>query len=147
MLKMIMVSLFGVALGFLEAIHKIYLHRVISSGVAEGSSSYLASLQGSGLLTYEQAREVGLVALILIFCLLAGGTKKEKFAYLLWTTSVYAVFRYIYLYLLVRWPDSAASQDLLLLLPHLSWTAPVFVTLLIVAGMIISSLFILRPGK
>jgi len=76
-------------------------------------------------LPYERAREAATMVMLLALGYLAGRTWWQRFAYWLFAFGVWDVFYYIWLYVMLRWPSSLGTRDLLFLIPD-EWWAPVW---------------------
>ena len=76
-------------------------------------------------LPYEQAREAATMVMLLAVGFLAGRTWWQRFAFWLLAFGVWDIFYYVWLWVLLRWPSSPGTRDLLFLLPN-EWWAPVW---------------------
>jgi hypothetical protein len=72
---------------------------------------------------------------------LAGRTKMEKFGFFIYSFAIWDIFYYIFLKLLIQWPKSWFTWDVLFLLPT-TWVGPVIAPVLLSAAMIGLSLAI-----
>lgn len=147
-LKMGLVTIFGIALGYLEAIVVVYLRRILPPlpwevmSVAEFSNL----LRSHGVLFLEQTREASAIVILLAIALLIGKKRSEKWAIFLWAFAIWDIFYYIWLKVLIGWPPSLATVDCLFLIPG-PWLAPVFVPLLVSLVMMGVAIFLLRKAK
>ncbi len=147
-LKMGLVTLLGIALGYWEAIVVVYLHRILPplpwevTSVAEFSNF----LRSYGVLFLEQTREVSTIVVLLAVALLIGRKRLEKLAIFLWVFAIWDIFYYIWLKVLIGWPPSLATIDCLFLIPG-PWFAPVFVPLLVSLVMIGVAIFLLHEAR
>jgi hypothetical protein len=69
--------------------------------------------------------------------LLAGTDWRERAAAFLWTFAFWDLFYYAALYLLLRWPPTLTTLDVLFLIP-VPWVAPVWVPIGISAATIVA---------
>ena len=67
---------------------------------------------------------------------IAGKTPLEKFCYFLYSFGLWDIFYYIWLKLIVNWPPSLLTWDLLFLVP-VPWVAPVLAPLIVASTMTI----------
>ena len=64
------------------------------------------------------------ILMLVILALLVGGKWLEKMVVFLWTFAFWDLFYYLSLYLLIKWPPSLTTIDVLFLIPR-PWIAPV----------------------
>jgi len=80
-----------------------------------------------------------------IIAYLVGDTWLEKGVFFLWTFAFWDLFYYIYLYILIKWPPTFKTIDVLFLIP-VPWIAPVWfpigISSITIIGIII--LFLLK---
>jgi len=122
--RLIAVALFGVALALIEAMVVYYLRKLF------GLQFHLTVTAGRfhfphAYLRHEQVREAATIVVLLAVAFLAGRTWWQRLAYYLVGFGVWDVFYYAWLYVLLRWPSSPGSRDLLFLIPS-EWWAPVW---------------------
>ena len=89
----------------------------------------------------EMTREAAAIIMLLIIAWIAGTTWTEKGVYFLWTFAFWDLFYYVSLYILIKWPPSFKTIDVLFLIP-VPWIAPVWfptgvsgLTILAIAGL------------
>lgn len=161
--KIVLVALFGIFFGLLESIVVIYLRDLFGSGntlvspkiikddiiFSLGFISFLkpsASLLIAGslrLLSLELWRELSTIVMLLSLSLIAGKSIKEKLAYFLLVFGIWDIFYYVFLKLLVDWPQSLLDPDVFFLIP-IAWMGSVITPLIISFIMVISAILILR---
>ena len=147
-LKMGLVTILGIALGYWEAIVVVYLRRILPPLPWEvmGIAEFNNLLRSHGVLFLEQTREVSTIVILLAIALLIGRKRLEKLAIFLWVFAIWDIFYYIWLRVLIGWPPSLATVDCLFLIPG-PWFAPVFVPLLVSLAMMGVAIFLLREAK
>ncbi len=118
--KLLIVGIFAAAMGFLETVVVIYLRKLY---YPQGFLFPLALIEPSTLLL-EWFRELSTIVMLLCIGLIAGKTKHEKCAYFLYSFAVWDIFYYIWLKLILNWPPSLLTWDLLFLIPW-PWVSPV----------------------
>jgi hypothetical protein len=128
---------FSIAMGFLEAAVVVYIRELY---YPEGFSFPLKMMSMQVAIT-EIFRELATLVMLVTAGMLAGRTKTEKFGYFIFTFAVWDIFYYIFLKLLINWPESLLTWDILFLLPT-AWVGPVIAPVLLAILMIILSLAI-----
>ncbi len=137
------VVIFSIAMGFLETAVVIYLRRIYYH---QGFCFPLAPLDPS-LVSIEAGREVATLIMLICISVIAGKKSISRFAYFLLSFAVWDIFYYIFLKLLIGWPSSLMTRDVLFLVP-VTWIGPVLAPVLISLTMIGLALFIIiAEGK
>jgi hypothetical protein len=132
-------TLFAIAMGFLESAVVIYLRAIYYPA---GFTFPIQPLAGSHALT-EVLRETATILMLLSVGYLAGRNIRERFAWFLFVFAVWDIFYYVFLKLLIHWPESLITWDILFLIPVM-WTGPVMAPVAISATMILMALIILH---
>lgn len=127
----IWVTLFSIAMGMLESAVVVYLRELY---YPEGFAFPLKMMSTTLALT-EVLREVATLIMLIAIGVLVGRTKTEKFAYFIYSFAVWDIFYYIFLKLLLNWPESFLTWDILFLLPT-TWVGPVIAPVLLSFAMI-----------
>jgi hypothetical protein len=70
-------------------------------------------------------REAATIIMLLIIAYLTGLSWIEKGIFFLWTFAFWDLFYYISLYILIKWPPTFKTIDVLFLIPK-PWIAPVW---------------------
>jgi len=134
----IWVTIFAIAMGFFESAIVIYLRQIV---YPDGFSFPLQPIPES-LATTEILREAFSLLMLLSVGILTGESTITRFAYFIFSFAVWDIFYYIFLKLLINWPESLFTMDILFLLP-VTWTGPVITPLILSALMIILALLVL----
>jgi hypothetical protein len=132
-------TVFSIAMGFLECAVVVYLREIYYPA---GFAFPVHPLTGSLALT-EVLREAATILMLLSVGFLAGRNLRERFAWFLYAFAVWDIFYYVFLKLLIHWPESIMTWDILFLIPVM-WTGPVITPLVISATMILMSLIIIH---
>lgn len=132
------VSVFAVAMGFMESAVVIYLRE----SYYPGGFSFPLRPMPLTIARVEILREVVTVIMLVSVGCLAGNTKCQRFAYFTLAFAIWDVFYYVFLYLLIDWPESLFTQDILFLIPG-PWVGPVWAPCLLSLLMITGSLFVI----
>ncbi len=131
-------TLFSIAMAFLESAVVVYL-RIIY--YPEGFDFPLASIDASVAVT-EILRELATMIMLLTVSIIAGKNFRQRFSYFIFCFGVWDIFYYVFLYLLLGWPESLLTWDILFLIP-VTWTSPVIAPVIVSLTMIGMALTIL----
>lgn len=132
------VIIFGIAMAFLESAVVVYIRELI---YPEGFAFPLATMKSEIAVT-EILREAATIIMLISAGVLAGRSFTERFAWFILAFAIWDIFYYIFLWLLIGWPENLFIWDVLFLIP-VTWTAPVIAPLIISSMMIMLSLIIL----
>jgi len=84
-------------------------------------------------------REAATIIMLVVIAYLSGNSWVEKGIFFLWTFAFWDLFYYLSLYILIKWPPTLKTIDVLFLIPK-PWIAPVWfpigvssVTIIIIA--------------
>lgn len=94
------------------------------------------------ILIIEIFRETATIIMLFTFAWLVGKKWHEKLAVFFFSFGLWDIFYYVFLYVLLKWPTSLSTIDVLFLIP-LPWIAPVWVPILVSTLMISISVFIM----
>ncbi|MCK5822648.1 MAG: hypothetical protein KAG95_01500 [Bacteroidales bacterium] len=132
------IIVFAVSMGFFESAIVIYLRQIIYPG------GFVFPLQpiDKELATIEIIREAFSMLMLLSVSILTGKSAITRFAYFLFSFAVWDIFYYIFLKMLINWPESLMTMDILFLLP-VTWIGPVIAPLILSFIMILLALLIL----
>lgn len=140
--RLAVVAVWAVAFALVEAMVVYYLRKLFgleyAAAFAEGEFHF-----PDDYLLYEQAREAATMVMLVAVGLLAGRTVWQALAYWLFAFGMWDVFYYVWLYVLLRWPPSLATRDLLFLIPD-EWWAPVWLPTSVSLAFMVSAVLILR---
>lgn len=139
--KLIIITVFAIAMGLFESAVVIYLREIM---YPDGFKFPLAPVKPHLLLT-EILREVSTLTMLICIGLLAAKTFSQRFAWFVYSFAIWDIFYYVFLWLLLGWPESLMTWDVLFLIPA-TWTGPVITPLLITLLMILLSAAILVNG-
>jgi hypothetical protein len=134
---------FGLALGFFEAAIVVYLRALY---YPEGFRFPLVVITGR-IASVEIAREAASIAVLGAAARLAATRFLERFAAFLLLFGVWDLSYYADLKLLLGWPESLSTWDVLFLIPVI-WTGPVWAPCLISATLVgVGSYLFLTPDR
>jgi len=140
--NLLIAGIFAVSMGFLEAIVVVYLREIY---YPEGFQFPLHTFD-QHILIVELIRELSTLIMLVAIGLLAGRTILQKFAYFLYTFAIWDIFYYVALKLLLNWPPSLLTWDLLFLIP-VTWVGPVISPIICSLTMILLAMVILFVKK
>ena len=143
---LITVSIFSLAMGFMESAVVVYIRGIYYPG---GFDFPLVQPEGVIAVT-EILREAATMVMLIAVGLMAGRNASERFAWFLYSFAVWDIFYYVFLKLLIGWPESLMTWDILYLIP-VAWVGPVLAPVLVSITMMAFALLILllsyRYGK
>jgi uncharacterized membrane protein len=117
---MIWLTAFSIAMGFLETAVVVYLRKIY---YPHGFQFPLVPIDPD-LAVVEFWREAATIIMLLGIGIIAGKNTTQKFAIFLYCFAVWDLFYYVFLKLLLGWPDSLFTWDILFLIP-VPWVGPV----------------------
>jgi len=147
--RLMVIALFAGSFGFVEASVVVYLRA--ATGLLPGYTQSLAEIRRSqeiyrpsislsqipqSLVTIEVCRETATMVMLTMVALLAGSSRRERWAAFLWAFALWDLSYYAGLWASIRWPTSLLDLDVLFLIP-VPWIAqvwfPLFVSLMTIA--------------
>lgn len=139
----IWVILFSMAMGYLESAVVVYLREIY---YPTGFTFPIKSIQPRDLLV-ELFREAATLIMLVGIGMVSGRTRLQRFAFFLIAFGVWDIFYYVFLKIILGWPPSFFTWDILFLLPVV-WVGPVLAPCLLSLSMIVLAGLILRmEGK
>jgi hypothetical protein len=136
------VTVFTIAMGFLESAVVVYLREIL---YPDGFDFPLTTMPLNLALT-ELLREAATLVMLVSIGILAGRSFSTGFAWFLYSFAIWDIFYYVFLWLLLDWPQSLMTWDVLFLIPT-TWTGPVLAPVLLSLTMILLALFILLKAE
>jgi hypothetical protein len=140
--KTLWIVFFALAMGYLETSVVVYLRALY---YPDGFAFPLKSMDHQLAFT-ELCRELATLIMILAVSVLAARQWLHRFAWFLMVFAVWDIAYYLFLKLILGWPASLLTTDILFLLPSM-WTGPVLAPLINSLTMILLSIAILRKGE
>jgi len=125
-------TLFSIAMGYLETAVVVYLRKLY---YPNGFDFPLLPVTND-IAVAEFWREFATIIMLIGVGILAGKNKLQRFVFFLYSFAIWDLFYYVFLKLLLNWPASLFTWDILFLIP-VPWVGPV------IAPCIISLLMIL----
>jgi len=131
------ITLFGVSMGFFESAIVVYLRELYYPG---GFAFPLEHIEPHTGVT-ELIREFFSLIMIVSVAAMTSRSFMQRFANFLYIFAVWDIFYYIFLKLLLGWPDSLMTWDVLFLIP-VTWSGPVIAPIIISVIMMLYALTI-----
>jgi hypothetical protein len=131
-------AVFAVAMGFLEGIVVIYLREIYYPD----GFKFPLSLLSPELVSIEWIREISTLIMLVAAGIITGRNNRQRLFYALFAFGVWDIFYYVALKLLIGWPASLLTWDLLFLIP-LSWLGPVLAPVINSLTMIVMAIMII----
>jgi hypothetical protein len=122
--KLSLLALFGIAMAHLEGVVVVYLRKALGIIDSESNKESIEKFPERYLMI-EKTREVATIIMLVVIAWLAGGSLVEKGILFLWTFAFWDLFYYLSLYILIKWPPTLTTIDVLFLIPK-PWIAPVW---------------------
>ncbi len=119
----------GISFGLIEALNSAYIKMIIPgeeliANITNARALY-AYLHGKFILWPEQTREISILILITIFACVVGKDRKNKAIFFLLILGLWKLFRYIFLFIMIRIPTSLTEKDIVFYCPS-PWVAPAY---------------------
>lgn len=136
--NLVWITAFAIAMGFLETSVVIYLRALL---YPQGFVFPLVTMP-EPLMVTEILREAATIIMLIAIGVLTGKSFAGKFAWFIYTFAIWDIFYYVFLKLLLNWPESFMTWDILFLIP-LSWVGPVLTPIIVSVTMIFFALIII----
>ena len=139
-------AIFGIAMAHLEGVVVVYLRKALGMLDSESNKESIEKFP-KRYLKIEMTREAATIIMLFVIAYLTGTSWIEKGVFFLWTFAFWDLFYYVSLFILIKWPPSLKTIDVLFLIPK-PWIAPVWfpigvsgLTILIIASLAIFGVF------
>jgi hypothetical protein len=123
-IKLLLLAIFGIAMAHLEGVVVVYLRKALGMLDSESNKESLEKFPVY-YLKIEMTREAATIIMLVVIAYLTGETWVERGVFFLWTFAFWDLFYYLSLYILIKWPPSLKTTDVLFLIPK-PWIAPVW---------------------
>jgi hypothetical protein len=123
-IKLLFLAIFGIAMAHLEGVVVVYLRKALGMLDSESNKESLENFPRR-YLKIEMTREAATIIMLVVIAYLTGETWVERGVFFLWTFAFWDLFYYLSLYILIKWPPSLKTIDVLFLIPK-PWIAPVW---------------------
>jgi hypothetical protein len=119
-----------------EGVVVVYLRKAIRMPDTDGNKEAVENVPPK-YLKIEISREAATIVMLVMIALVAGTTWTEWIIFFLWTFAFWDLFYYLSLYILIKWPPSLRTTDVLFLIP-VPWIAPVWFPVAVSSGTIVT---------
>ncbi len=136
---LIWIALFSVSMGYLESAVVVYLRAIY---YPEGFAFPLRTLD-PGIATTEVIREAATLVMLISIAVMTFRRTISRFAAFIFAFAIWDISYYLFLWLLIGWPSSLLTWDILFLIP-VTWVGPVLAPLINSAIMIILAILLIR---
>ena len=145
--RLLTIAAFAIAMGHLEAVVVVYIREILGIVPTPEDLTRTVVEQVPGwVLAVEQTREAATIVMLLCLALLAGRNTWERLGAFLFAFGIWDITYYVALKLMIGWPKSLATMDLLFLIPE-QWYAPVWLPLLASCGLIACGLLCFQAAR
>jgi hypothetical protein len=138
-ITLLYVSLFAIAMGYLEGAVVVYIRALY---YPEGFA-FPMKIISSQIMVTELWREAATMVMLAGVGIIAGKTALQRFAYFIYAFAAWDIFYYISLWVLIGWPQSLLTWDVLFFIPT-TWVGPVIAPVINSLTMILLALVIIR---
>ena len=128
----LLLGIFSIAMGLMEAIAVVYLREIY---YPQGFNFPLNPLS-LRTLSLELLREITTIIMLAMVALITGRNYLQRFSFFLYIFSIWDIFYYLGLKLLLGWPSSLLEWDILFLIP-ITWVGPVLAPIICSLTMIV----------
>ncbi|HEJ83476.1 MAG TPA: hypothetical protein ENO25_02810 [Desulfobacteraceae bacterium] len=138
-------AVFSVAFAWVESSIVVYLREIFYKG-SFGFPLWVrwenGEYAGNYLTRIELFREAATIIMLAAVGLAAGRNPIQKFSFFMISFGIWDIFYYVWLYVMIGWPESLMTWDILFLLP-LPWVGPVITPVLIALAMTVAGTLII----
>jgi len=139
------IVLFSITFAWIESAVVVYLREIYFGG--EFSFPLTVRWENDKrvfdpLVHIEFGREIATIIILIAAGWITGRNRFQKFCFFMISFGIWDIFYYIWLYVMVRWPKSLMTWDLLFYVP-LPWVGPIITPVLIAIAMVIAGSLII----
>ncbi|MGZ4078442.1 MAG: hypothetical protein ACXVDW_13235 [Bacteroidia bacterium] len=134
----IWLTIFSIAMGYLETSVVVYLRKIYYPG---GFKFPLIPVSRD-IATTEFWREAATIIMLIGAGVMSGKNSAQRFVFFLYSFAVWDIFYYVFLKILLNWPESLFTWDILFLIP-VPWVGPVIAPCIVSLSMIFLMMIII----
>lgn len=131
--RIIWLLIFSIAMGLLETAVVVYLRELF---YADGFQFPLNTIDNQIIAITELLREVATLIMLIGIGYMFGRNFITRFAGFLFSFAIWDIFYYVFLKMLLNWPESFFTWDVLFLIP-VTWVGPVISPIIVSITMIL----------
>ena len=135
-------TVFAIAMAYLESAVVVYLRALY---YPRGFDFPIVLMPGN-VVGVEVAREAATIVMLFVAGRLGAATSWQRFAGFMFLFGVWDIFYYVWLKVLLAWPASLGTWDILFLIP-VPWLGPVWAPIVISLSLILGALAIEHTVK
>jgi hypothetical protein len=135
--RIIWFVLFSIAMGFLETAVVVYLRFLYYPG----GFAFPLVIMDTNVAVIELLREAATIIMLIGIGYMAGHTFTQRFGFFILCFAIWDICYYIFLKLLLNWPESLLTWDILFLIP-VPWIGPVLAPCLVSLTMVLLGVII-----
>ena len=136
------IGLFAIAMGLLETIVVIYLRELY---YPEGFNFPVKAMEPH-IVSIELLRELATVLMLVSVGFIAGRNFTTRFGWFLLTFAIWDIAYYLFLKILVGWPESLFTWDILFLIPF-TWVGPVLAPVINSLTMVLLAVLLIKVNN
>jgi hypothetical protein len=134
---MLWLTVFSIAMGYLETSVVVYLRKIYYPG---GFTFPLIPVTIEIAIT-EFWREAATIIMLIGIGVMVGKNSLQRFVFFLYAFAIWDIFYYVFLKVLLNWPESMFTWDILFLIP-VPWVGPVIAPCIVSLSMILLTLVV-----
>jgi len=123
-MRFVWLALFGIAMAHVEGVVVVYLRKAFGLLDSDSNVDTIEKFP-KRFVQIEKTREVATIVMLVSLAFVVGFGWLDKLIVFLWTFAFWDLFYYVSLYVLIKWPPSLSTIDVLFLIPR-PWIAPVW---------------------
>lgn len=135
----IWLTVFSIAMGYLETAVVVYARMIY---FPDGFDFPMVPIESNFAVT-EFFREIATIIMLIGAGYMAGKKAVTRFAYFIYCFAIWDIFYYVFLKVLLDWPSSFFTHDLLFLVP-VPWVGPVIAPVIVSFGLILLAILIIK---
>ena len=134
----IWLTVFSIAMGYLESSVVVYLRKIY---YPDGFKFPLIPITRE-IATTELWREAATIIMLIGAGVMSGKNSSQRFVFFLYSFAIWDIFYYVFLKVILDWPQSLFTWDILFLIP-VPWVGPVIAPCIVSLTMIILTMLVI----
>lgn len=131
----ISITIFSIAMGYMEAAVVVYLRKLF---YPQGFDFPLVQMSVD-ITVVEIWREAATIIMLILIGIIAGKNSLQRFSFFIYCFAVWDIFYYLFLKIILDWPLSLLTWDILFLIP-VPWVGPIITPVIVSFTMILLTL-------